>query len=373
MSILSKLRRGESSAVKVYTESNQENILKSSLGYLKAELDKFKETPLLVCDVKSLLGNKAIIRVPNGNQFLVNYMSNLKLKPGDTVLAEQKSLTVVQKLTDAGSFDSQFFVSFEKPNIKWEDIGGLDEQINEVREVIELPLKRPDLFKKLGIEPPKGVLLYGYPGTGKTMIAKAVASSTNSTFIEIVASELIQKFIGEGAKLIKEIFRLAKEKAPSVVFIDEIDALAAERVDMGTSGEREVQRTFMQFLAELDGFKSLDNVKVIAATNRIDIIDQALLRPGRFDRMIEFSLPSVDARAHIFKIHMKSMPIDNLDLNYIVNKTEDFSGADIKSVCTEAGYFAIREGRDKVHMDDFFRAIDKVNQQSEENSSAMYG
>jgi len=176
-----------------------------------------------------------------------------------------------------------------------EDIGGLNEQINEIKEVIELPLKNPELFKKVGISPPKGVLLYGPPGTGKTLLAKAVASSTNSTFIEVVGSELVQKFIGEGAKLVKEIFQLAKRKAPAIIFIDEIDALAARRIEIGTSGEREVQRTFMQFLAEIDGFKNLGNIKIIGCTNRKDILDPAILRSGRLDRHIMVGAPNIDA------------------------------------------------------------------------------
>lgn len=374
MGILSKLKKEEKSLISSYPDASQEaHMLKASLSYLKNELDKFKDSPLIVCDVKKVIGKKVVIRMPNGNNFLVNTLSNLKLNIGDVVLAEQKSLTVVDKLEDIKNYDSHTFLTLEKPNVKWDDIGGLNEQINEVREVIELPLKRPDLFKKIGIDPLKGVLLHGPPGTGKTLLAKAVASSTNSTFIEVVGSELIQKFIGEGAKLVKEIFKLAREKSPSIIFIDEIDALAAERVDMGTSGEREVQRTFMQFLAELDGFKSLDNVKVIAATNRLDIIDPALLRPGRFDRLIEFSLPDRNGRQHIFNIHTKGMSLGILDKDILLGRTDNFSGADIKSVCTEAGYFAIRNGKDKVIMDDFMRAIDKVSQECEDENLAMYG
>ncbi len=373
MSILSRFKKEDKVGVREYIMDNQEvNMLKTSLSYLKTELDKFKDLPLLVCDVKSLVGKKAIIRLPNGNLFLVSYLENVKLNPGDTVLVEQKSLTIVQKIEDMDNFETSRFISIEKPSIKWDDIGGLDKQINEVREVIELPLKRPDLFKKIGIQPPKGVLLYGCPGTGKTLVAKAVAASTNSTFIEVVASELVQKFIGEGAKLVKDIFRLAKEKAPSVIFIDEIDALGAERMDLGTSGEREVQRTFMQFLAELDGFKNLDNVKVIAATNRIDVLDAALLRPGRFDRLIEFPVPTREAREQILKIHTKNMPIEQVDFNMVLNKTDNFSGADIKLVCTEAGYFAMRNGRMKVNMNDFVSAVEKISQDEGEDL-AIYG
>ena len=249
--------------------------LKESLLDLKKELSKFNDRPLIVCEVKSIFGEKAMVKLPNGNNFVVNVSKNLinKLATCDMVLSEQKSLTIIGKLDKAKTHNVEDFLIIERPNISWADLGGLEDQMREIREVIELPLKRPELFKEVGIEPPKAVLLYGPPGTGKTLLAKAVAASTSSTFIEIVGSELNQKFIGEAAKMVKDIFQLAREKAPAVLFIDEIDALAAERMDIGTSGEREVQRTFMQFLAELDGFKPLGDVKIIAATNRIDILD----------------------------------------------------------------------------------------------------
>ena len=227
-------------------------------------------------------------------------------------------------------------------------------------------MKKPELFKKVGITPPKGILLYGKPGTGKTLLAKAVASSTNSTFIQVVASELVQKFIGEGAKMVKEIFELARRKAPAIIFIDELDALAAKRIDMGTSGEREVSRTFMQLLAEIDGFKPLDNVKVIGATNRKDILDPAVIRPGRLDRLIHIPIPKSEARLEILKIHTGHMNLNNdIDLSSLSSMMEDLSGAEIKAVCTEAGYFAIRENRTKVTNNDFLKAIDKVMKEEE--------
>jgi len=258
----------------------------------------------------------------------------------------------------------------------WKDVGGLSEQIEDIKEVIELPLLNPKLFKKVGIQPPKGILLYGPPGTGKTILAKAVASSTNSTFIEIVGSELVQKFIGEGAKMVKEVFQLAREKAPSIVFIDEIDALAAKRIEIGTSGEREVQRTFMQLLAELDGFKPLDNVKIIGCTNRKDILDPAIVRPGRLDRLIEVGLPDKDGVKEIFKIHTKNMKINKkTKVDKLMKRLEEFSGAEIKAVCTEAGYFAIREKRTVINEKDFKKAIIKVKQKEEEDKDyiKMFG
>ncbi len=354
----------------------EENLLlKNSVNYLKAELNKYKELPLLVCDVKKKIGNKAVIRLPNGSYFFVNIASDVEINSGDTALVEQRSLSIIKKMDENKNFDIGDFIILEKPNIKWDDIGGLDEQIKEIKEVVELPLVEPELFKKIGISPPKGILLYGPPGTGKTLLAKAVATSANCTFIEIVASELVQKFIGEGAKLVRDIFKLAREKAPSIVFIDEIDALAAERIDIGTSGEREVHRTMMQLLTEIDGFNSLDNVKIITATNRFDILDPALLRPGRFDRLIEIPLPDKESRLDILKIHAQSMNMSNVDFDTLINDTEGFSGADMKAVCTEAGYFAIREKRTNVLHDDFVSAIEKLASSSQENSEhvGMFG
>ena len=233
---------------------------------------------------------------------------------------------------------------------------------------------KPELFKKVGITPPKGILLYGPPGTGKTLLAKAVASSTNSTFIEIVASELVQKFIGEGAKLVKDIFKLAREKAPAVIFIDEIDALAAKRIDLGTSGEREVQRTFMQFLAEIDGFKNLGDVKIIGCTNRKDILDTAIIRPGRLDRLIEVPAPGKEGIKQIFQIHTKDMTLDKkMNLDRIYKLMEGFTGAEIKAAATEAGYFAIRKNRTRIIQKDLEEAIAKVRRVEEEHPGDYIG
>ena len=349
-------------------QMNEENrILKETVNKLKEELDKFKTTPLMVCDVRDIFGKDAIIRLPNGNQFYVTVSEECgKLKPGDVVLTDQKNLTIIRKMPLTKQFDIESFVIVEKPKVPWSAIGGLDLQVQEIKEVVELPLKKPELFKKVGITPPKGILLYGNPGTGKTLLAKAVAASTNSTFIEVVASELVQKFIGEGAKMVKEIFELARKKAPSIIFIDELDALAARRIEIGTSGEREVSRTFMQLLAEIDGFEPLDNVKVIGATNRKDILDPAVIRPGRLDRLIHIPLPKKEARLEILKIHSGSMSLGkDVDLSNLSADMEDFSGAEIKAACTEAGYFAIRENRTSIIRRDFLRGIEKVKQEEE--------
>jgi len=339
----------------------ENKILKESIDTLEKELERFKRTPLISCELREVVGKNALVRLPNGNEFLVEISSGCeKLNAGDQVLAEQKNLTIIKKIPSVKKFDVEKFAIVEKPTISWKEIGGLDHQEQEIKEVIELPLKKPALFKKVGIEPPKGLLLYGPPGTGKTLLAKAVAASTKSTFIEIVGSELVQKFIGEGAKLVKEIFQLARERAPSIIFIDELDAIAATRMDVGTSGEREVQRTFMQLLAEIDGFKPLDNVKIIGCTNRKDILDTAIIRPGRLDRLIQVPLPDEEGRKEIFKIHTKKMKLEKIKADEIVKKMEHFSGAEIKAAVTEAGYFAIRNNRTKVTEQDFVNAIEKV-------------
>jgi proteasome regulatory subunit len=362
------------------SQIEEENrILRETLDNLKKELQTMQTPPLVVCEVKEILkDDEAIIRLSNGNLFCVRLSSELagKLKAGDTALADQKNLVVLQKVESTKTFNVEQFVVLEKPKIRWEDIGGLQKQIQEIKEVIELPLNKPELFKKVGITPPKGVLLYGPPGTGKTLLAKAVAASTKSIFIEIVGSELVQKFIGEGAKLVKEIFELAKSKAPAIIFIDELDAIAATRMDIGTSGEREVQRTFMQLLAEIDGFEHLGNVKVIGATNRRDILDPAVTRPGRLDRLIMIPEPDIDGIKEIFKIHTKMMKLVKFDKEQLCKQMLGFSGAEIRAVCTEAGYFAIRQNRRTIKKEDLIKAVKKVREEAElegEDYMGMFG
>jgi proteasome regulatory subunit len=279
----------------------------------------------------------------------------------------------------------------EKPDVSYVDIGGLREQLREVRETVEIPLTDPMLFESVGIEPPNGVLLTGPPGTGKTLIARAVAQQTNATFIRVIGSELVQKFIGEGARLVREVFALASEKAPAIIFIDELDAVGSHRLDIATSGDREVQRTLMQLLSELDGFSKRGRVAIIGATNRPDILDPALLRPGRFDRIIEFEIPDAESQVEIFKIHTRSMKLhDDVKFKFLVDNKK-LTGADIKAICTEAGMFAIREAIEKaaqegrhiadvlkdrdtcVRQSHFLEARDKVQQrQGEKEHEKMY-
>ncbi len=339
--------------------------LRRELRYYKSELEKLIAPPLIEAIVLEVLDdNRAIVKSTTGPNLIVtisNRVDRSKLLPGTHVALNNRGSTIVEVLPVREDPYVRGMEVIEKPNVTYNDIGGLDEQIREIREVVELPLKHPELFRELGIEPPKGVLLYGPPGTGKTLLAKAVANETNATFIRVVASEFVQKFIGEGARIVREVFRLARRKAPSIIFIDEIDAIASRRLDIGTSGEREVQRTLMQLLAEMDGFDPLENVKIIAATNRIDILDPAILRPGRFDRIIEIPLPDRKGRYEILKIHTRRMKLArDVDLWKIADMTNGASGADLKAICTEAGYNAIRESRKIVTMDDFIRAVKKV-------------
>jgi proteasome regulatory subunit len=371
--ILSTIVSGYATDVQALEDENR--LLKETVNHLKKEIEKFQQPPLLVAEVKDILEGNILLRLNNGNEFYVGAASNVKdLMAGDSVLVEQKNLTVLRKIPTSKTFNVEKFVIVEKPTIKWEDVGGLSVQAEEVREVIELPLKKPELFKKVGIQPPKGILLYGPPGTGKTLLAKAVAAATESCFIEVVGSELVQKFIGEGAKMIKEIFQLAREKAPSIIFIDEIDALASKRIDIGTSGEREVQRTFMQLLAEIDGFKPLGNVKIVGCTNRKDILDPAVLRPGRLDRLIQIPNPDINGIKEIFKIHTRNMQFDKkINVDVICKKMEGFSGAEIKAACTEAGYFAIRKNKFKVTQKDFMQAIDKVRRTENQEGNDFMG
>ncbi len=339
--------------------------LQKEMKRLKAELERLKAPPLIIGQIKDILADgRVVVKSSTGPDFIVStsdYVSPDLLTAGARVALNKQTLAVMGVLPPSLDPIVVGAEIIEKPDTIYDDIGGLQEQIMEVREAVEDPLLRPELYKKVGIDPPKGVLLVGPPGTGKTLLAKAVAKQTNATFIRFVGSELVQKYIGEGARLVRELFDLARQKAPSIVFIDEIDSVGAKRLELATSGDREVQRTLMQLLAELDGFNPLGEVKIIGATNRPDILDEALLRPGRFDRIIEIPMPNFEARTDIYKIHAKRMNLDqSVNVDEIASKSEGSTGADIKAICTEAGMFAIRENRDIVTMVDFEKAITKV-------------
>ncbi len=338
---------------------------REELEYYKSQVDKLLAPPLIEATLLDLLPDgRAVVKSSTGPILIVHVLNTVdksKLKPGTLVALNQRGAAIVDVLPQREDPFVRALEVIERPNVKYIDVGGLSRQIEELREVVELPLRCPDLFRSMGIEPPKGVLLYGPPGCGKTLLAKAVAAESKATFIRLVASELAQKFIGEGARIVREVFRLARRKAPSIVLIDEIDAIAAKRLDVGTSGEREIHRTLTQLLAELDGFDPLDNVKVIATTNRIDILDPAILRPGRFDKVIEIPLPDLRGRYEIFKIHTRRMPLaEDVDLVELARRTEGATGADIKAICTEAGLRAIRMSRRVVTMEDFEEAVRRI-------------
>ncbi|KQC03086.1 MAG: proteasome-activating nucleotidase [Methanoculleus sp. SDB] len=333
---------------------------------LKSEIEQLRSPPLVIGTVTDVVDpHRIIIRSSAGPRFLVrasNFIEPDSLKPGVRCSLNQQSLAIVDVLPQ--SFDAQIYGMevIDSPMESYSDIGGLEIQIHEIQEAVELPLKKPELFKAVGIDPPKGVLLHGPPGTGKTLLARAVAHETNAQFLRVVGSELVQKYIGEGARLVRELFELAKKKAPSIIFIDEIDAIGAQRTESTTSGDREVQRTLMQLLAGMDGFESRGDVKIIGATNRIDILDRALLRPGRFDRIIEIPLPDTQGRCSILNIHTECMNLgEDVNLLEISALTDGKNGADLKAICTEAGMYAIREERDIVMHNDFIKAIRKVS------------
>ena len=372
-----KVRKLEKDKVLI---ENEKIRLEREAKSLRSEVERFRSPPLVLATITEVLDeNRMTVKSSTGPSFLVNYSKFLDEKllvPGSRVALNQQTFGIVEVLPSEKDANVSGMEIETKPDVTYEQIGGLEEQIIET---VELPLKEPELFEKIGIDPPKGILLYGPPGTGKTLLAKAVANETNATFIKIVASEFVKKYIGEGARLVREVFELAKEKAPAIIFIDELDAVAAKRLKSSTSGDREVQRTLMQLLAELDGFESRGDIGIIGATNRPDILDPALLRPGRFDRFIEVPLPNEDGRKQILKIHTKRMALDEeADIDLLSDLTDGLSGADLKAVCTEAGMFAIREKRDKVTVADFMDAVDKVvdsehDEEFKKEAGVMFG
>jgi proteasome regulatory subunit len=330
---------------------------------LKRENNQLKRMPLFVAVVIDLLGKGEVYLRQQGNnqEYITHVNDDLfgQLKPG-TKVAVNNALSIVRIVGNI--FDSRVRVMEleESPDMTFDHVGGLEKEIEEVREAVEYPLTKPEIFARVGVEPPKGILLYGPPGTGKTLIAKAVAHEAKATFIRMSGSELVHKYIGEGAQLVRELFSLAREKAPTIVFIDEIDAVGSTRTNDGTSGSAEVQRTLMQLLAEMDGFDNRGDVRIMAATNRVDMLDPALLRPGRFDRVIAIPLPDKAGRKAILKIHSKKMTLINVDLDRIVEMTENATGADLQAVCREAGMMAVRKEAAGVSQDDFEKAVRKV-------------
>jgi len=345
---------------------NQKIKYEREIRKLQSELDRMKTSPLIIGTVIDVIKNdRIIVRSSNGPQFLVNvsqYIDEKKLLPGAKVALNQHTLAIAEVIPSTEEPFVAAMEVLESIEVDYDQIGGLDEQIQELQEAVELPLIEPERFARIGIEPPKGVLLYGLPGTGKTLLAKAVAHRTNATFIRVVGSELVQKYIGDGSKLVREIFEMARKKAPSILFIDELDSIAARRLNETTGADREVQRTLMQLLAEMDGFDKRKNIRIIAATNRPDVLDPAILRPGRFDRLVHVPMPGIEARRKILEIHCEKMALaGDIDFRKLSKITEGMSGADLKAIATEAGMFAVRKDKEFVEMDDFLEAAGKVS------------
>jgi 26S proteasome regulatory subunit T5 len=316
-------------------------------------------------------GKSAVIKTSTRQTYflpVIGLVDPEKLKPGDLVGVNKDSYLILDTLPPEYDSRVKAMEVDEKPSETYSDIGGLDKQIEELVEAIVLPMTHRDKFENIGIQPPKGVLLYGPPGTGKTLLARACAAQTKATFLKLAGPQLVQMFIGDGAKMVQDAFALAKSKSPAIIFIDELDAIGTKRFASEKEGDREVQRTMLELLNQLDGFSSTSEVKVIAATNRVDTLDPALLRSGRLDRKVEFPLPNEEARAHIMRIHSRKMNV-NTDVNFeeLSRCTEDFNGAQCKAVCVEAGMIALRRGSTELSHEDYMEGIMEVQSKKKKN------
>ncbi len=330
----------------------------------KNMLDTLRGSPITIGTLEEIVAEDAAIVSINSSEYYVKILSIVdkeQLELGCTVLLREQTYHIVGILADEADPLLNVMKVDKAPTETYGDVGGLDNQIREIKEAVELPLTHPELYEEIGIKPPKGVILYGEPGTGKTLLAKAVANETSATFFRVVGSELVQKYSGEGPKLVRELFRLADEHAPSIVFIDEVDAIGHKRIETSSGGKREVQRTMLELLNQLDGFDTSSEVKVILATNRIESLDPALIRPGRIDRKIFFPLPDSNTKRRIFQIHTQKMSMsDDVNLEEFIMAKDELSGADIKAIATEAGLLALRDRRKKVSQQDFRTAKEKV-------------
>jgi len=352
------------------------NELNAKVRMLREELHHLQEPGSYVGEVVKQMGSsKVLVKIHPEGKYVVDLDKDIDiqaLKPNTRVALRNDSYTLHKILpTKVDPLVSLMKVE-AVPDSTYDVIGGLEKQVMEIKEVIELPIKHPELFESLGVAQPKGVLLYGPPGTGKTLLARAVAHHTDCTFIRVSGAELVQKYIGEGSRMVRELFVMAREASPSIIFMDEIDSIGSTRGDGGGGSDSEVQRTMLELLNQLDGFEPAQNIKVIMATNRIDILDPALLRPGRIDRKIEFPHPNTENRVSILKIHSRKMNLlRNLDLKSIAEKMPNASGADCKAVCTEAGMFALRERRVHVTQEDFEMAVSKVMKKDGESNVSL--
>jgi len=341
----------------------QRNTLNAKVRLLREELGLLQEPGSYVGEVVRVMGKKKVlVKVQPEGKYVVDFASNIQLSeltPNLRVALRSDSYQLHSILPSKQDPLVALMMVEKVPDSTYEMVGGLDQQIKEIKEVIELPVKHPELFDSLGIAQPKGVLLYGPPGTGKTLLARAVAHHTDCRFIRVSGGELVQKYIGEGSRMVRELFVMAREHAPSIIFMDEIDSIGSSRGD--SNSDSEVQRTMLELLNQLDGFESTKNIKVIMATNRIDILDPALLRPGRIDRKIEFPPPGPEARVSILRIHSRKMSLQRgINLRSLAEKMGNCSGAEVKGICTEAGMYALRERRQHVTQEDFEMAVAKI-------------
>lgn len=351
---------------------------------LKKDYDKTEDDLKALQSVGQIIGEvlrqldeeRFIVKASSGPRYVVGCRTKVdktKLTAGTRVALDMTTLTIMRALPREVDPVVYNMLSEDPGKVDYSMIGGLGEQIRELRESIELPLLNPELFIRVGINPPKGVLLYGPPGTGKTLLARAIASNIDANFLKVVSSAIVDKYIGESARLIREMFGYAKEHQPCIIFMDEIDAIGGRRFSEGTSADREIQRTLMELLSQLDGFDVVGKVKMIMATNRPDVLDPALLRPGRLDRKIEIPLPNEVARMDILKIHAsKVTKHGDIDYEAVVKLAENFNGADLRNVCTEAGMFAIRDERDYVVQEDFMKAVRKMNDAKKLETTISY-
>lgn len=339
--------------------------LKREEKHAKEEINRVKSVPLIMGQFLEPIDNKtAIVGSTAGSNYVVKILSTVDrelLKPNTTVALHRHSSAIVDVLPPEADSTIPILADTEKPNVTYADVGGLDIQKQEIRETVELPLLHKELYNQIGIEPPRGVLLYGPPGTGKTMLVKAVAHHTDATFISVNGSEFVQKYLGEGPRMVRDVFRMAREREPAIIFIDEADSIATKRFDASTSADREVQRVLLELLNQMDGFDQGCNVRVIMATNRADTIDPALVRPGRLDRKIEFPLPDRRQKRLVFSAVTSKMSLaDDVDIEVLVNRPDRISCADINSICQEAGTLAVRSSRYVINQKDFEDAYAKV-------------
>ena len=350
---------------KEYIQNKKGNIKEDENAEEEKNLiETLRGTPIHIGTLEEMINEEKAIVSLSGEEFYVNILSIVdkeQLELGCNVLLRDNTHHVVGILADEADPLLNVMKVDKAPTETYGDVGGLEQQIREIKEAVELPLTHPELYEEIGIKPPKGVILYGEPGTGKTLLAKAVANETSATFFRVVGSELVQKYSGEGPKLVRELFRLANEHAPSIVFIDEIDSIGHKRIETSSGGHREVQRTMLELLNQLDGFDTNNEVKVILATNKIESLDPALIRPGRIDRKIHFPFPDIDTKRRIFQIHTSKMNLDeDVNLEEFILSKDELSGADIKAITTEAGLLALRDRRKTVSQQDFRTAKEKV-------------